>query len=110
MTRLRSLLSPDIHVSDDRLARHQNGAAAFRGYSSYRNPHPAPPVQTTQKTIINYPQLLSVVASRELPPPQDEALTASEKSSAAIGRARAEFKNGDYLASLESTDEAISFA
>lgn len=80
------------------------------GYSSYRNPYQAPPVQTTQKTVINYTQPISVVASQEVPPPQEEALTASEKSSAAIERARAEFKNGDYLASLKSTDEAISFA
>lgn len=80
------------------------------GYSSYRNPYQAPPVQTTQKTIINYTQPLSVVASREVPPPQEEALTASEKSTAAIERARAEFRNGDYLASLKSTDESISFA
>jgi tetratricopeptide (TPR) repeat protein len=80
------------------------------GYSSYRNPYQAPPVQTTQQTIINYSQPLSVVASREVPQEQAAALTATEKSSAAIERARAEFKNGDYLASLKSTDESISFA
>ena len=80
------------------------------GYSSYRNPYQAPPVQTTQQTIINYSQPLSVVASREVPKEEAAALTASEKSSAAIERARAEFKNGDYLASLKSTDESISFA
>jgi tetratricopeptide (TPR) repeat protein len=80
------------------------------GYSSYRNPYPAPPVQTTQQTVISYTQPISVVASREVPLEQEAALTASEKSSAAIERARAEFKNGDYLASLKSTDEAISFA
>ncbi len=80
------------------------------GYSSYRNPYPAPPVQTIQKTVINYNQPISVVASRELPQEQAAALTASEKSSAAIEKARGEFKNSDYLASLKSTDEAISFA
>jgi len=80
------------------------------GYSSYRNPYPAPPVQTIQKTVINYSQPISVVASREVPQEQAAALTASENSSAALEKARVEFKNGDYLASLKSTDEAISFA
>jgi tetratricopeptide (TPR) repeat protein len=86
------------------------GRLAFdMGYSSYRNPYPAPPVQTST-TVINYTQPLSVVASAEQPLPEPEALSASEKSTAAIERARGEFRAADYLAALKSTDEAISFA
>ena len=79
------------------------------GYSTYRNPYQAPPVQT-QTTIINYTQPLSVVASKEVPRPQEAAKTAEEMSSAALERARDAFSNGDYLAALKSTDESISYA
>lgn len=80
------------------------------GYGSYRNPYQAPPVQTSRQTVINYTQPISVVASKEVPVPEEAALSDAEKSSAAIERARAEFGNADYLAALKSTDEAISFA
>lgn len=87
------------------------GRLAFDlGYNSYSNPYPAPPVRTSTTTVINYTQPLSVAASREQPLPTPEALSAAEKSTAAIERARGEFSSGDYLASLKSTDEAISFA
>lgn len=79
------------------------------GYSTYRNPYQAPPVQT-QTTIINYTQPLSVVASKEVPRPQEAAKTAEEMSSAALERARDAFSNGDYLSALKSTDESISYA
>lgn len=79
------------------------------GYSTYRNPYQAPPVQT-QTTIINYTQPLSVVASKEVPQPQEAAMTAEEMSSAALERARDAFSNGDYLSALKSTDESISYA
>lgn len=86
------------------------GSLAYdMGYNSYRNPYPAPPVQT-KTTIINYTQPLSVVASKEQPEPEQEALSSEEKSSAAIARARDEFSNGDYLAAQKSTDEAIAYA
>jgi tetratricopeptide (TPR) repeat protein len=86
------------------------GRLAFdSGYNTYRNPYPAPPVQT-QRTVINYTQPLSVVASREEPEPEEEALTSQEKSTAAIERARGEFGSGDYLSALKSTDESISWA
>ncbi len=85
------------------------GSLAYdMGYNSYRNPYPAPPVQT-QTTVINYTQPLSVVASREQPAPEPEALSAEEKSTAATARARDEFSNGDYLAAQKSIDEAISW-
>ncbi len=85
------------------------GSLAFdTGYNSYRNPYPAPPVQT-RTTVINYTQPLSVVAAKEAPEPEEAALTSEEKSTAAIERARAEFRNGDYLAALKSTDESISY-
>lgn len=79
------------------------------GYSTYRNPYQAPPVQT-QTTIINYTQPLSVVAAKEVPQPQEAAMTSEELSSAALERARDAFSNGDYLSALKSTDESISYA
>lgn len=110
---------PHYHDHDDNdlaeavawgLAAWTLGSLAFdSGYNCYRNPYPAPPVQT-RTTIINYSQPLSVVAAKEEPEPEEAALTSQEKSAAAIERARAEFGNGDYLASLKSTDEAISHA
>lgn len=86
------------------------GSLAYdTGYYSYRNPYQAPPVRT-RTTVINYTQPLSVVASREEPEPEEVALTAQEQSTLAMERARAEFADGDYLAALQSTDEAISHA
>jgi tetratricopeptide (TPR) repeat protein len=79
------------------------------GYSSYRNPYQAPPVQT-RTTVINYSQPISVVASQEVPEPQEAALTSEEMSTAALQRARDAFSNGDYLSALKATDESISFA
>lgn len=86
------------------------GRLAFdSGYNTYRNPYPAPPVQT-RRTVINYTLPLSVAASREEPEPEEEALTSQEKSTAAIERARGQFSSGDYLSALKSTDESISWA
>ena len=86
------------------------GRLAFdSGYNSYRNPYQAPPVQT-QRTVINYTMPMSVVASKEAPEPEAEALNSQEKSTAAIERARGRFASGDYLAALKSTDEAIAYA
>ncbi len=86
------------------------GSLAFdSGYNTYRNPYQAPPVQT-RTTVINYSQPLSVVAAKQEPEEESVALTAQEKSSAAIELARAEFREGDYLAALKATDESISFA
>jgi len=53
---------------------------------------------------------MSVVASKEAPEPEAEALNSQEKSTAAIERARGRFASGDYLAALKSTDEAIAYA
>ena len=92
------------------LAAWSLGSLAFdTGYCSYHNPYPAPPVQT-RTTIIHYTQPLSVVASAEVPEPEEAALISEEKSAAAIEQARVEFRNGDYLASLKLTDEAIAYA
>lgn len=86
------------------------GSLAYdTGYNSYHNPYSAPPVQT-RTTVINYSQPLSVVASEVEPEPEEVALTSEEKSSAAVEKARDAFANGDYLAALKSTDEAISYA
>jgi tetratricopeptide (TPR) repeat protein len=86
------------------------GRLAFdSGYNTYRNPYQAPPVQT-QRTVINYTMPMSVVASKEVPEPEDAALTSEEKSTAAIERARGQFSAGDYLSALKSTDESISYA
>jgi tetratricopeptide (TPR) repeat protein len=79
------------------------------GYSSYHNPYAAPPVHT-KTTIINYTQPISVVASQEVPEPQEAAMTSEEMSSAALERARDAFSNSDYLSALKATDESISYA
>jgi len=79
------------------------------GYNSYRNPYKAPPVQS-RSTVINYTMPISVVASTEEPETEDAALTSEEKSTAATERARAQFRSGDYVGALSSTDEAISYA
>ena len=79
------------------------------GYQSYRNPYPAPPVQSSSsKTTINYAQPISVTAAAN--PPGDEAATtlAETKSSEATAASRAAFKTGDYVTALKSVDEAIA--
>lgn len=78
------------------------------GYQSYRNPYPAPPVQSGSTTVINYSEPITVSAGKM--PPGDEAAedTAEEKSSAALEASRAAFKKGDYMAALKSADEAIA--
>ena len=77
------------------------------GYQSYRNPYPAPPVQSGNTTIINYSEPITVSAGKM--PPGDEAAekSAEEKSSAALEASRAAFKDGDYLGALKLVDEAI---
>ncbi|MEO5917034.1 MAG: tetratricopeptide repeat protein [Luteolibacter sp.] len=80
------------------------------GYQSYRNPYPAPPVQSSvSKTTINYNQPVSVTAAAN--PPGDEAATtlAETKSADATEASRAAFKTGDYVAALKSADEAIAY-
>ncbi len=78
------------------------------GYNSYRNPYTAPPVQT-RTTVINYTQPISVVAAKETPPSEEVSQTNEEKSSAAIARAREDFRRSDYLSALKATDESISY-
>jgi tetratricopeptide (TPR) repeat protein len=78
------------------------------GYQSYRNPYPAPPVQSGNTTVINYSEPITVSAGKM--PPGDAAAekSAEEKSSAALAASRSSFKQGDYLTALKKADEAIA--
>ncbi len=78
------------------------------GYQSYKNPYPAPPVQSGNTTIINYNEPLSVSAGKMPPGDENTEKSAEEKSSAALDASRAAFKTGDYLTALKSVDEAIA--
>jgi tetratricopeptide (TPR) repeat protein len=78
------------------------------GYYRYSNPYYAPPVQT-RTTVINYTSPISVAAVEYVPVSEEEALTSAEKSSAALERSRASFRQADYLAALKEVDEAISY-
>ncbi len=77
------------------------------GYYSYHNPYIAPPV-TTHTTVIRYSEPITVVASNHEPTSEEAAATAAEKSAAALDRARAAFRAGDYLAAATAAEEAIS--
>jgi len=79
------------------------------GYYTYYNPYVAPPV-TTSTTIIRYAEPITVVAANNEPASEEIAETAAEKSTAAMDRARAAFKAGDYVAASQAIDEAIAFA
>ncbi|MDF1858880.1 MAG: hypothetical protein P1U87_01630 [Verrucomicrobiales bacterium] len=78
------------------------------GYSSYRNPYTAPPVQT-HSTVYNYSQPITVVASKEEPLPESEEANDAEKSSEALERSRSLFERQDYLGALKAVDESISY-
>ena len=82
------------------------------GYQSYRNPYPAPPVQSQygdSKTSITYAEPVSVTAAA-MPPGDDQTATIAEtKSDEALERSRVAFKQGDYLAASKAVDEAISY-
>lgn len=78
------------------------------GYQSYRNPYPAPPVQSTRSnTTITYTQPVSVVAAAL--PPGDEATAeiAETQSNEALERSRTAFRQGDYVSASKAVDEAI---
>ncbi len=77
------------------------------GYSSYRNPYSAPPVQAYSETLTYSEPIARVAANRPLQSDEEE-LTEAEKSSEALELARTAFREGDYLAALMATDEAIS--
>lgn len=80
------------------------------GYQSYRNPYPAPPVQSgDSKSTISYSQPISITAAET--PPGDEAVTklAETKSDEALERSRTAFKQGDYVKALKSDEEAIGY-
>jgi tetratricopeptide (TPR) repeat protein len=80
------------------------------GYQSYRNPYPAPPVQSGgSKSTISYTEPVSVSAAAN--PPGDEAAThlAETKSSEVLEQSRAAFRQGDYLAASKAVDEAIAY-
>jgi len=76
------------------------------GYQSYKNPYPAPPVQNT--TVV-YTQPLSVSAAKAPPGDDATATTAETKSAEALERSRVAFKKGDYVTSMSTVDEAISY-
>lgn len=82
------------------------------GYQSYRNPYPAPPVQSQygdSKTSITYAEPVSVTAAA-MPPGDDQTATIAEtKSDEALERSRVAFKQGDYLAASKAVDEAIGY-
>lgn len=80
------------------------------GYQSYRNPYPAPPVQSgDSKTTIVYTQPISVSAA-ENPPGDEEAVALAEtKSNEALARSRTAFKNGDYVTALKADEEALGY-
>ncbi|WP_367871079.1 hypothetical protein [Luteolibacter sp. Populi] len=78
------------------------------GYQSYRNPYPAPPVQSGNTTIINYSEPISVSAGKMPPGDETAEKSAEEKSGAALEASRAAFKKGDYLTALKSADESIA--
>ncbi|MES2661175.1 MAG: tetratricopeptide repeat protein [Verrucomicrobiota bacterium] len=80
------------------------------GYQSYRNPYPAPPVQSSDsKTTIVYTQPVSVTAAATPPGDEEVAKLAETKSDEALERSRAAFKQGDYVTALKADEEAIGY-
>ncbi len=78
------------------------------GYQSYRNPYPAPPVQSeSSKSTIVYNQPISVTAAANPPGDEEIAKIAETKSNEALERSRAAFKGGDYVLALKANEEAI---
>ncbi|PAW65005.1 MAG: hypothetical protein B9S36_01240 [Verrucomicrobiia bacterium Tous-C2TDCM] len=77
------------------------------GYYSYHNPYVAPPVHTST-TVIRYVEPITVVATKTEPATAEIADTAAEKATAAMDRARAAFRVGDYVSASGAVDEAIA--
>jgi tetratricopeptide (TPR) repeat protein len=91
------------------LAAWSLGSLAYdTGYYSYYNPYYAPPVQT-RTMIINYSEPITVAATRYEPTSEEVALSNAGKSTAALERSRAAFRDADYLAAISAVDEAISW-
>ncbi|MEM9016134.1 MAG: tetratricopeptide repeat protein [Verrucomicrobiota bacterium] len=78
------------------------------GYSSYRNPYEAPPVETRTQ-VYRYTDPVTVIGSESAPESEAIAQDTEERSEAAFAIARDLFKRRDYPGSLEAADEAISY-
>lgn len=78
------------------------------GYSTYRNPYSAPPIQHYSGGY-SYSEPITVYAADEAPVSEEVAETDEAKSADALDASRAAFKQGDYLSALSKADEAISY-
>jgi chemotaxis protein histidine kinase CheA len=78
------------------------------GYEVYSNPY-APASYVYGDTTIDYSQPFTEFASQYPTGDAKHSKTASEKSTAALQRSRAAFREEDYTTALKAVDESISF-
>jgi len=77
------------------------------GYSTYRNPYPAPVIQSTTY-VYNYHEPISVAAAKLPPPQSDGAYAITEKANASLAISRELFLSGDYSGALGAVDESLA--
>ena len=89
------------------------GALCFSsGYNDYENPYPAAPVQTSYAAPVTYTQPITIVATETVPVAQENAEVQvqqmAEKASTHIEKSQEAFRQGNYVAALESANAAIA--
>jgi tetratricopeptide (TPR) repeat protein len=85
------------------------GALCFSsGYNDYHNPYPAPPVTTRYSTQVTYTQPITVVASEVARTEPAKVETMVQTSASQIELSQEAFRQGNYLAALESANAAIA--
>lgn len=94
------------------------GALCFSsGYNDYENPYPAAPVQTNYSAPVTYTQPITIVATETVPVAPDAAAQEgadkqvqqmAEKASTHIEKSQEAFRQGNYVAALESANAAVA--
>lgn len=89
------------------------GALCFSsGYNDYENPYPAAPVQTSYGAPVTYTQPITIVATETVPVAQESADTKvqqmAEKAATHIEKSQDAFRQGNYVAALESSNAAVA--
>lgn len=85
------------------------GALCFSsGYNDYENPYPVAPVQTSYGTPVTYAQPITVTAVETSPAEEVAIQQMAEKSATHIEKSQEEFRQGNYVAALESANAAVA--
>lgn len=85
------------------------GALCFSsGYNDYENPYPVAPVQTSYAAPVTYTQPITVTAVERTPAEPQQVQVMAEKAATHIEKSQEAFREGNYVAALESANAAVA--